>query len=187
MKSKASFSAGELRYLRLLAQKYPTLQAAGNEVIRLEAILNLPKGTEHFMSDIHGEYEAFLHIMNSSSGEVKEKLKEYFGDSLSRQELNDLATLIYYPKAKLNLVLDEHHNLDNWYYTTLDQLARFCMSVTVKHTRVKIRSYLPAGYEQLIEDMITLCNEKGTLGDQYQTLLRSIIRVGQSANVIQAI
>ena len=187
MKSKTVFSSDELRYLKLLARQYPTIQSAGNEIIRLESILNLPKGTEHFMSDIHGEYEAFLHILNSSSGEVKEKLKECFGSELSEDELNNLATLIYYPKAKLNLVSEEREDLDAWYLVTLDQLVRFCCSVTVKHTRVKIRSYMPQGYEQLIDELITLCGQGGSLKDQYDTILASIVRIGQAQAVIQAI
>ena len=106
MLSKRTFTPEQLRYLQLLAKQYPTVQAAGTEIIRLQSILNLPKGTEHFMSDIHGEYDAFLHILNSCSGEVKEKLKEIFGTSLSQRDRNDLATLIYYPKSKLELVAD---------------------------------------------------------------------------------
>ena len=187
MKGKTAFSPSELRYLKLLAKQYPTVTAASNEIIRLEAILNLPKGTEHFMSDIHGEHEAFLHILNSSSGEVKEKLKEFFADELPAGELDDLATLIYYPKAKLKLVPGETENIDAWFDRTLHLLVRFCCSVTVKHTRVKIREYMPAGYEQLIDELITLCGKTGSLLDQYETILSSIIRLGQAPAVIQAI
>lgn len=146
MNRKVTFSPGELHYLKILAKQYPTLRAASNEAIRLEAILNLPKGTEHFMSDIHGEHEAFLHILNSSSGEVREKLKECFGDTLSKEERRNLATLIYYPAAKLSMVAGEEEDMDAWYHRTLRQLTEFCRSVTVKHTRAKVRSYIPAGY-----------------------------------------
>ena len=107
MKSKKTFQPEELRYLRLLAKQYPTVQAASTEIINLQAILNLPKGTEHFISDIHGEYEAFLHILNSCSGVVKEKLDELFGASLPRAERDQLATLIYYPEEKLELIRRE--------------------------------------------------------------------------------
>ena len=95
MDNKHSFTPEQLHYLRLLSKQYPTVQAAGTEIIRLQAILNLPKPTEHFMSDIHGEHEAFLHILNSGSGEVKEKLEELFGNSMTQRDRNDLATLIY--------------------------------------------------------------------------------------------
>ena len=104
MDGKRVFTSEQLHYLRLLSKQFPTVQAAGTEIIRLQAILNLPKGTEHFMSDIHGEHEAFLHILNSGSGEVKEKLEDLFGNAMTQRDRNDLATLIYYPRAKLALV-----------------------------------------------------------------------------------
>ncbi|MEE1145832.1 MAG: fructose-bisphosphatase class III, partial [Bacteroidaceae bacterium] len=103
MDNKRVFTSEQLHYLRLLSKQYPTVQSAGTEIIRLKAILNLPKGTEHFMSDIHGEHEALLHILNSGSGELKEKLEELFGNSMTQRDRNDLATLIYYPRAKLAL------------------------------------------------------------------------------------
>lgn len=101
MDTKRTFTPEQLHYLRLLAKQYPTVQAAGTEIIKLQAILNLPKGTEHFISDIHGEHEAFLHILNSCSGEVKEKLDELFGNTLSQRDRNELATLIYYPRRQV--------------------------------------------------------------------------------------
>ena len=101
MNAKSTFQPQELEYLRLLAKQYPTVQAASTEIINLQAILGLPKGTEHFISDIHGEYEAFLHILNSCSGVVKEKLDELFGTTMTRAERDQLATLIYYPNEKL--------------------------------------------------------------------------------------
>ncbi|MBQ7001626.1 MAG: fructose-1,6-bisphosphatase [Oscillospiraceae bacterium] len=187
MDSKMVFSPSELRYLKLLAKQFPTVQDASNEVIRLEAILNLPKGTEHFMSDIHGEHEAFLHILESSSGEVKEKLHEFFGNQLSEEARNDLATLIYYPEAKLNMVTEVEKDMDGWYLTTIHQLVQFCRFVSVKHTRAKVRSYIPAGYETLIDELINLCDEDGFLLDQYSSILSSIIRLGQANAVIEAI
>jgi len=105
MHTKQTFSYEQLHYLRLLSKQYPTVQAAGSEIIKLRTVLNLPKGTEHFMSDIHGEYEAFLHILNSGSGEIREKLVELFDGVLSQQDIDDLATLIYYPKAKLAMIM----------------------------------------------------------------------------------
>ena len=187
MDGKMIFSPGELRYLKLLAKQFPTVQDASNEVIRLEAILNLPKGTEHFMSDIHGEHEAFLHILESSSGEVKEKLNEYFGGQLSEEQRNDLATLIYYPEAKLSMVSEIEPDMDDWYLTTIHQLVQFCRFVSVKHTRAKVRSYIPAGYESLIDELINLCDEDGFLLDQYSSILATIIRLGQANAVIDAI
>lgn len=187
MDFKMAYAPGELRYLKLLAKQFPTVQDASNEVIRLEAILNLPKGTEHFMSDIHGEHEAFLHILESSSGEVKEKLHEFFADQLSLESRNELATLIYYPEAKLNLVAEAEPDMDSWYLTTIHQLVQFCRFVSVKHTRAKVRSYIPAGYETLVDELLNLCDEDGFLLDQYSTILSSIIRLGQANAVIEAI
>ena len=103
--AKQIFTPEELRYLKLLAQKYPTVQAASTEIINLQAILNLPKGTEHFVSDVHGEYEAFLHILNSASGVVREKLDDLFAATVSKAERDQLATLIYYPKEKLEEII----------------------------------------------------------------------------------
>ena len=187
MGNKTTFSPSELQYLKLLAKQYPTVRDASNEAIRLEAILNLPKGTEHFMSDIHGEHEAFLHILNSSSGEVKEKLNEFFAPGLSGQALGDLATLIYYPEAKMNLVAQAQENMDAWYRTTIHQLVPFCRFVSVKHTRAKVRSCIPAGYEHLIDELLSLCNEEGFQKDLYETIIDSAIRLGQAPAVIQAI
>ena len=187
MDNKMIYTPGELRYLKLLAKQFPTVQDASNEVIRLEAILNLPKGTEHFMSDIHGEHEAFLHILESSSGEVKVKLKEFFGEQLSEEAINDLATLIYYPEGKLSLVTEGEQDLDDWYLTTIHQLVQFCRYVSVKHTRAKVRSYIPTGYESLIDELINLCDEDGFLLDQYSSILATIIRLGQTNAVIDAI
>ena len=187
MKNTAVFSPDELRYLKLLAKQYPTVQDASNEAIRLEAILNLPKGTEHFMSDIHGEHEAFLHILNSSSGEVKEKLNDLFASQMTEAERNDLATLIYYPDAKLSMVAKTEPHLDEWYRLTIHQLVLFCRFVSVKHTRAKVRADMPAGYEHLIDELLTLCSTEGLQQDQYETIIASIIRLGQAPAVIEAI
>ena len=146
MLNKRVFEPQQLRYLQLLSKQYPTVQAASTEIIRLQSILNLPKGTEHFMSDIHGEYDAFLHILNSCSGEVKEKLKEIFGNSLSQRDRNDLATLIYYPKGKLELVADTEEDMEEWYRITIHRLIQVCRYVSIKHTRNHVREQTPAGF-----------------------------------------
>ena len=121
MKSKKNYRPEELQYLQLLSKQYPTVQAAGTEIVNLQAILNLPKGTEHFISDIHGEYEAFQHILNSCSGVIKEKLEELYGNSFSRRGRDELATLIYYPEEKLELIAKEKNeeDMEEWYRITL--------------------------------------------------------------------
>ena len=187
MDNKRTFTPEQLHYLRLLSKQFPTVQAAGTEIIRLQAILNLPKGTEHFMSDIHGEHEAFLHILNSGSGEVKEKLEERFGNAMTQRDRNDLATLIYYPAAKLALVADEVDNLEEWYRLTIHRLVDFCRYVSTKHTRQKVRSFMPADYEQVLDELIHLAEEGGSRRDQYENIINTIIQIGQAADVIEAI
>ena len=184
---KRNFTPEQLHYLRLLAKQYPTVQAAGTEVIRLNAILNLPKGTEHFMSDIHGEHEAFLHILNSGSGEVKEKLEELFGNSMTQRDRNDLATLIYYPQSKIALVSDDSEDMDEWYRLTIHRLVDFCRYVSTKHTRSKVRSYMNPDYMQILDELIHLAEEGGSRKDLYENIINTIIQIGQAADVIEAI
>ena len=187
MDNKRIFTEEELHYLRLLARQYPTVEAAGTEIIRLQAILNLPKPTEHFMSDIHGEHEAFLHILNSGSGEVKEKLEELFGNTMTQKDRNDLATLIYYPSSKLALVADEDEDLDEWYRLTIHRLVDLCRFVSTKHTRAKVRTYMDPDYEQILDELIHLVEEGGSRRDQYENIINTIIQIGQAADVIRAI
>ena len=184
---KRSFTSEQLHYLRLLSRQYPTVQAAGTEIIRLQAILNLPKPTEHFMSDIHGEHEAFLHILNSGSGEVKEKLEELFSNTMTQKDRNDLATLIYYPASKMALVSDESENMDEWYRLTIHRLVDLCRHVSTKHTRRKVRSYMAADYEQILDELIHLAEEGGSRRDQYENIIGTIIQIGQASDVIEAI
>ena len=187
MSGKRVFTSEQLHYLRLLSKQYPTVQAAGTEIIRLQAILNLPKGTEHFMSDIHGEHEAFLHILNSGSGEVKEKLEELFGNAMTQRDRNDLATLIYYPQSKIALVADETENLEEWYRLTIHRLVDLCRYVSTKHTRSKVRSYMNPDYRQILDELIHLAEEGGSRKDQYENIISTIIQIGQAADVIEAI
>ena len=187
MESKRIFSPEQLHYLRLLSKQYPTVQAAATEIIRLRAILNLPKATEHFMSDIHGEHEAFLHILNSGSGEVKEKLEELFGNAMSQRDRNDLATLIYYPAAKLELAADEVEDLEEWYRLTIHRLVDLCRFVSTKHTRRKVRSYMDPDYEHILDELIHLAEEGGSRRDQYENIISTIIEIGQAADIVKAL
>ena len=187
MDTKQVFTPEQLHYLRLLSRQYPTVQAAGTEIIRLKAVLNLPKATEHFMSDIHGEHEAFLHILNSGSGEVKEKLEELFGNTMTQRDRNDLATLIYYPSSKLELAADETEDLEEWYRLTIHRLVDLCRFVSTKHTRRKVRSYMDPDYEQILDELIHLAEEGGSRRDQYENIISTIIQIGQAADVIKAI
>ena len=154
MKRKKSFSQEELRYLKLLAQQYPTVQAASSEIINLQAILNLPKGTEHFISDVHGEHEAFLHILNSCSGVIREKVDDLFASTISKGERDELATLIYYPEEKLEQLHRQMKDMDEWYRITLHRLIEVCRFVTSKYTRSKVRKALPKDYAYIIDELI---------------------------------
>ena len=118
----------DMRYLQLLSRSFPTIAAASSEIINLEAIVNLPKGTEHFLADLHGEYEAFQHVLRNASGAIKRKVKEVFGDTLSDNERKELCTLIYYPEQKLHLVKASQKDLDSWYLTTLNRLVAVCQT-----------------------------------------------------------
>lgn len=136
----------DLRYLQLLSHSFPTIADASTEIINLEAILNLPKGTEHFLTDVHGEYEAFQHVLKNGSGAVKRKVNEIFGHTLRESEKKELCTLIYYPEEKLQLIKEEEKDLDDWYLITLNQLVKVCQNVSSKYTRSKVRKALPADF-----------------------------------------
>ena len=135
----------DLRYLELLSHSFPTVAAASTEIINLEAILNLPKGTEHYLADLHGEYEAFQHVLRNASGAIKRKVNEIFGNTLREAEKKELCTLIYYPAEKLQLIKETEKDLVDWYVITLNQLVRVCQNVSSKYTRSKVRkAFRPA-------------------------------------------
>ena len=187
MVNRTTLSSERIAYLQLLAQQYPNVQAASTEIIKLRTILDLPKGTEHFMSDIHGEYDAFLHILNSCSGEVKEKIKDVFGNTISQRDRNDLATLIYYPKSKMALVADQEEDMDEWYRLALHRLVQVCRFVSIKHTRNRVRILMPKEYREIIDELIHLRDEDGSKRNQFENIIDTIIQIGQAADVIRAI
>lgn len=168
----------DLRYLQLLAQNYPTIAEASTEIINLEAILNLPKPTEHFISDPHGESDAFNHVLRNASGYVKRKVDELFGDTLSKTEKRELCTLIYYPEQKLQLVKAAEHDLASFYTTTLNQLIRVCREISSKYTRSKIRKELPREFGYIIEELLheTDSSYGGSTKQRYfKVIVQSII------------
>lgn len=142
------------RYLELLAEKYPTEQAVSREIINLTAILSLPKGTEHFMSDLHGEYEAFCHILNNCSGVIREKVDLLFGETLSDFDREEICTLIYYPVEKLELVRKEGKNNEEWYRATLGELIDIARLLSSKYTRSKVRKAMPKEYAYILDELI---------------------------------
>jgi len=177
----------ELVYLKGLAKQFPTIAAASTEIINLEAILNLPKGTEHFLTDIHGEYEQFNHVLKNGSGSVRSKIDEEFGNTLSERDKKSLATLIYYPVEKLEIVQEEEDNLEDWYKITLHRLVQMTKRTSSKYTRSKVRKALPKDFAYIIEELIT---EKEELEDKeayYNEIIRTIIRIGRAPDFIVAL
>ncbi len=168
---------GDLRYLQLLAQSYPTVADASTEIINLEAILNLPKPTEHFISDPHGESDAFNHVLRNASGYVRRKVEEVLGDSLSEAERRELCSLIYYPEQKLQLIQSAGGATEAFYEATLNRLIKVCREVSSKYTRSKIRKELPREFGYIIEEL--LHEQGGGYGEQkrlyYDVIVRSII------------
>ncbi|MBR6527246.1 MAG: fructose-1,6-bisphosphatase [Lachnospiraceae bacterium] len=187
MRSKITFQPEELHYLQLLAKQYPTVQAASTEIINLQAILNLPKGTEHFISDIHGEYEAFSHILNSCSGEVKQKLDERFSTRLSKHDRDELATLIYYPAEKLSLVTHSEEDMDEWYRISLHRLLEVCRWVSSKYTRSKVRKAIPEAFSYIIDELLNINYEEADKRDHYENIINTIINIGQAPSIIEAL
>ena len=149
-------SSEEMKYLRLLSGNFPTIASASTEIINLEAILNLPKGTEHFLADLHGEYEAFQHVLRNASGAVKRKVNEIFGETLEKKEQKELCTLIYYPELKLELVKRKYEgdDLENWYFVNLNRLVMVCRNVSSKYTRSKVRKALPKDFSYIIQELL---------------------------------
>lgn len=173
-----------LHYLEQLSEMYPTIVKASSEIINLQSILNLPKGTEHFLSDIHGEYEAFSHVLKNGSGAVRKKIDDVFGDQLEESAKASLATLIYYPKEKMELVKKESDNMERWYKETLYHLIEVCKTVSSKYTRSKVRKALPEDYAYMIEELITEKKEVLNKEAYYQTIIDTVIEIGQSEEFI---
>jgi fructose-1,6-bisphosphatase-3 len=177
----------ELPYLKLLAKQYPTIQAAATEIINLNAILNLPKGTEHFVTDIHGEFEAFLHVLRNGSGSIKRKIEETFADTLPAKEKRSLATLIYYPEQKIPLTLKTVENEDEWYRLTLFRLIKMCRIVSSKYTRSKVRKALPPAFAYIIEELLHEQESADNKQEYYQSIIETIIATGRAKDFIIAL
>jgi len=177
----------ELKYLKSLANQYPNIAAASTEIINLQAILNLPKGTEHFMTDIHGEYEQFNHVLKNGSGAVRRQIDDEFGNTLSSRDKKSLATLIYYPQEKLDIIAREEENIEDWYKITLHRLVQITKRVASKYTRSKVRKALPKDFSYIIEELIT---EKSDISDKegyYNEIIHTIIRIGRAPEFIVAL
>ena len=176
----------EERYLERLSQLYPTIAKASTEIINLQAILNLPKGTEHFLTDIHGEYEAFAHVLKNGSGSVRRKIDDVFGNTLSSRDKQTLATLIYYPKEKMDRIKKTEKNMEDWYKITLYRLIEICKRTASKYTRSKVRKALPADFAYVIEELITEKKDMTDKESYYNAIVSTIIRIGRAEKFIIA-
>ena len=177
----------DMHYLQLLSQSFPNIAEASTEIINLEAIMNLPKGTEHFLADIHGESEAFQHVLKNASGNIKRKVNELFGNDIRESEKKELCTLIYYPEQKLELIKAQETDLDDWYRITIHQLVKVCRDVSSKYTRSKVRKSLPQDFSYIIEELL-----HESLGDSdkaayVSVIVNTIISTGRADDFIVAI
>ncbi len=189
MKPTAEFTPVKLEYLRLLSKQYPTVQEASTEIINLRAIQNLPKGTEHFLSDVHGEYEAFQHIINSASGVVREKIDDLLGATVPRSDRDQLATLIYYPEEKLEEIERETEDMREWYRITFHRLIDLCCLVSAKYTRAKVRKAMPRDYAYIIDELIHTHFEHNEADkrDYYENIICTIIDLDRASNFLIAL
>lgn len=175
------------RILELLSRNFPNIRSASTEIINLEAILNLPKGTEHFVADIHGEHEAFRHILKNASGNIKRKVSEIFGATMRESEIKELCALIYYPRPKLELIKAVEPNLTDFYKTTLNQLVKVLRSVSAKYTRSKVRKALPTGFSYIIEEMLHETPDDVKKQAYFTRIVETIILTGQAEDFIEVI
>ena len=188
-KTKKKFDANEMRFLRLLARSFPNVATASTEIINLEAILNLPKGTEHFLADLHGEYDAFQHVLRNASGTVKRKVSEIFNETLGLKEQKELCTLIYYPEQKLELVKGEFENddeLNNWYFITINRLVKVCRNVSSKYTRSKVTKALPVDFSYIIQELLHESTSDPNKQGYVDVIVRTIISTNRADNFIIA-
>ena len=175
------------KVLKVLAKQYRNVAAASTEIINLQSIMNLPKGTEHFLTDIHGEYEQFNHVLKNGSGSVRKKIDEEFGNTISSRDKRGLATLIYYPEERVEIAKKEEENIEDWYLISLHRLVQMIKRVSSKYTRSKVRKALPKDFAYVIEELIT---EKEEIHDKeayYNEILHTIIRIGRAPQFIVAL
>lgn len=176
-----------MKYLQLLAQSFPNIPEASTEIINLQAILNLPKGTEHFVADIHGEYEAFLHILKNASGNIQRKVNELFGNLMRESDARELCTLIYYPDQKLELIKAAEENIDDWYHITIHNLVAVCRLVSSKYTRSKVRKALPRSFSYIIQELLHERTDDADKADYVNVIIDTIISTGRADDFIIAI
>ena len=172
----------QLKYLKLLSRKYSSVSEASAEIINLKAILNLPKGTEHFLSDIHGEYEPFVHVLKNASGVVKRKIEELFGNSMIESERRRLATIVYYPEQKLDLIEKEEtqEEIEDFYRITIHRLIELLRYASSKYTRSKVRKFLPEDFRYIIEELLHPDSTSPHKDEYYKSIVDNIIEIDRA-------
>ena len=175
----------KLKYLKLLGKEYKNVNEVAEEIINLQAIINLPKGTEMFLSDIHGEYEPFVHILNNGGGIIKSKIDDIFGNIIDKKERATLATLIYYPEEKLKLIKRETENIEEWYSITLYRLVEVAKKVSSKYTRSKVRKAITNGFEYVIDELLNSQERNAEDKERYyKAIINTIIELNQADSFI---
>ena len=176
----------ELKYLELLSKNFRNIAETSTEIINLEAILNLPKGTEHFLSDVHGEYEAFTHVLRNGSGSIRQKIEDIFGETLGEAEKKELATLIYYPEAKYNLEEKKNKNIEEWSRKNIYRLVKVCKRASTKYTRSKVRKAMPKDFEYIIQELLYERNEEENKRDYVDAIIDTIISIKYTKDFMKA-
>ncbi len=178
-----------IHYLRILSKQFPNVATTATEIINLQSILSLPKATEHYLSDIHGEHEQFAHVLKNGSGAVKRKIDEEFGNMLSEKEKRDLATLIYYPKERMRMIRqsDWSSSMEDWYVVMINRLIQVCKAAASKYTRSKVRKALPKDFAYVIEELITGRKDSKDQEAYYNEIIHTVIRIGKAPELIMAL
>lgn len=180
-------TGSELKYLKSLSNQFPTIASAATEIINLQAILSLPKSTEHFITDIHGEFEQFQHVVKNGSGSIKRKIEEEFGATFTAKEKKSIATLIYYPEEKLQLIKAEEENLEDWYAITIYRLVRIARKAASKYSRSKVRKTMPTDFVYILEELLNERGESENQAGYYNQIISSVIEIGRADDLIIAL
>ena len=177
----------ELKYLELLARSFRNIPETSTEIINLQAILNLPKGTEHFLSDVHGEYEAFTHVIRNGSGSIRQKIEDVFGENLTEEEKKELATVIYYPEAKYDIAESRENDIDQWVRVIIERIIEICRVISTKYTRSKVRKAMPKDFEYIIQELLYERKDEDNKKEYVDTIIDTIISTKSSRDFIKSV
>ena len=177
----------ELKYLELLARSFRNIPETSTEIINLQAILNLPKGTEHFLSDVHGEYEAFTHVIRNGSGSIRQKIEDVFGENLTEEEKKELATVIYYHEAKYDIAESRENDIDQWVRVIIERIIEICRVISTKYTRSKVRKAMPKDFEYIIQELLYERKDEDNKKEYVDTIIDTIISTKCSRDFIKSV